>query len=363
MKKIIQALSIVFLTFIIASCSLLPEPAESDQTAITEVSTEKPQTTLTATVKPALTATVQPSPSAATQILIKEDLPAYLTVGLEKRSEMPFALERYYYGLYYYQMSVNYGYDWIDDFSLFNVDFDQTTSVDLDGDGKEETITLIGGECYAEYEDSVYSDITVDIDGNRLKLGQGEKYIFELNGVVIDIDKDDGKKEILIHTSGLSEEAWTSYIISYDNKKPRKIFNGDLFNDPAAEGTGYIVTQKVDNYIYYNVLWKLKEDRSGFERVNNEFYPTQFQQFCWDTKGNWDERLAAETQSDEYLYNEPGGNEKVLVKQGTRVFIGLYAKDGWLMILDAKGELLGWLDTDKTDFNEYTGYTFDLGYD
>ena len=353
MKKAIQAISIVLIMFILASCTLPSEPAESDQPVLTEVSAYQPQATLTVTAKP--------SPAAATQQLVKEDIPAYLTAGLEKRSEMSTAMERYYYGLYYYQIFITFGRDPIEDFSLFNVDFDEMTSVDLDGDGKEETITLTGEVFDSEYP--YYYNITIDIDGNKLELGNGNQYLFELNGVILDVNKDDGKKEILVWTSGM-EEGWTDYIITYDDKPPRMIFDDNLFNEnQPAEGTGYIVTQEVDNYLYYNVLWKLKDDRSAFEPVNNEYYPTDYQQHCWDENGSWDEGQAAETQSDQYLYKEPDGKEKVLVKRGTRVFIGLYAKNGRLMILDAKGELLGWLDSDMVDFNGYTGYAFDLGYD
>jgi hypothetical protein len=242
--------------------------------------------------------------------------------------------------------------------------FNNTVSADLDGDGKQETITLTGGKPYAGVADQnpSYSDITVDIDGSKLNLKNGDDLPFTLFGKIIDTDKNNGKKEILIEASILIGGT-TDYIISYDDKKPLKIFEGELYYPDYTIGAGYIMTR--ESYLtnrerlYYYELRKIKNDRCGFEPAGNEYYPTLFQQYCWDKSGNWDVNKATPAKWDQDLFKEPDGNEKVSVKKGTPVFIGLYAKKNRLMILDDKGELLGWLDTDSVDFGEYTNHAFE----
>lgn len=339
MKKVMKVLVLLLAAFVLASCS-----NNSGQGTGTSLPVDTP---------------AQVSPSADTPLhFVKEDIPAYLTAGLEKLSEMPPEWVRYYY-LSYYNM--------VEDFSRPGL-FNERTSADLDGDGKEETITIIGGKPYDGVADAdpSFSDITIDIDGNKLKLTSETISLvalpFTLEGRILDVDKNDGKKEILIEASIMIGPT-LDYIITYDDQNPRVIFKGELENRYYLFGTGYLTTPENDDTayrenIYYYELWKLKSDGSGFDPAGNKYYPTLFQHFCWDADGNWDESKAAPTKWDQDVYKEPNGSEKVLIKEGTPIFIGLYAKNGWLMILDAKGRLLGWLDADKVDYDEYTDHKF-----
>ncbi len=386
MKKIVIVLVLILAVSVSASCA-----DNSGRVTITPIPADTPAQASS----PA--ATAEPSPEDTPQHLIKEDVPAYLTVGLQKRSEMPPEWERFYYDSYYWQISFGPYSDQAEDEPEYDTDIMEKLSIDLDGDGKEENITLIGGKVYdydsgyeypddTEYEDPdpeysdtttddgeevdedpyiMYSDITIDIDGNKLNLKDDGGLPFTLDGTVIDIDKSDGKKEMLIEASE-EFEGVTDYIISYDDKKPRKIFAGNLSYSYFGIGTGYIMTSEdllsnggEYNYISYYQLWKLKSDRSGFEIADCKYYPTYYQQSCWDENGNWDETQAIPAQWDQEVYKEPGGSGKVLIEEGTPVFLGLYAKKSWLMLLSAKGELLGWLNADKVDFVEYTNYAFE----
>lgn len=358
MKKIFIVLILILAILVAASCA--NQPAQVSVTAPVDTQVQESpsatvQTSVAQTTQPSPSSTMQPSPSSTTQQPDKEDVPAYLTAGLQKRSEMTPEWERFYYLSYYKHIE---GYSSPDTFN-------ENTSVDLDGDGKEEKITIIGGKPYdgvADVDPS-FSDINVDIDGNVIKFtSETISYVslpFTLEGRILDIDKNDGKKEILIEAAIMIGPT-QDYIISYDDKKPRTIFKGEI---DSILGAGYITipviydTVSSDNLYYYDLL-KMKSDRSGFEPAGNKYYPTLHQIFCWDENGNWDESKAAPTQWDQDLYTESGGDKKVSVKQGTPVFIGLYAKDSWLMILDAKGELLGWLDTAKVDYAAYTSSAF-----
>lgn len=333
----------ILVVFVLASCS-----TGTGLTPVTLTPVEAPsQTNLP-------TATIQPWPTATPQQTSKADIPAYLAVGLQKRSEMPPEWESYYY-LPYYNKVGN---------ACVSEAFQVSTTADLDGDGKEEAITIIGGKPYdgiADVDPS-FADITIDIDGSRLHLTNDNNLPFTLGGRILDIDKSDSKKEILLKAS-LILTGKTQYIISYDDKEPRTIFSGELNYPLYTVGTGYIMTpasyHTTWERLYYNEIWKLKDDRGGFESAGNIYYPTQHQTFCWDDSGNWDEVQAAPTQWDEYLYSEPGGSQKTLIEKGTPVFLGMYAKKSWLMILDAKGNLLGWLDADNVDFDGYTNHVFE----
>jgi hypothetical protein len=364
MKKIIIVLILISAAIVLASCtnntsqvSVTSLPADTPAQLSPSASAAEPSPEETPQPSPA--DTPQPSSEDTPQHLIKEDIPAYLTAGLQKLSEMPPEWARFYYLSYY---------DTVEAYSVPDT-FNEKTSADLDGDGKEETITIIGGKPYdgSADVDPSFSDITIDIDGNKLKLKSETvsqvALPFTLEGRILDVDNSDGKKEILIESS-IEIGPALDYIITYDDKTPRTIFKGELENRYYLFGLGYITIPKDydtanQESIYYYELLKLKSDRSGFEPAGNKYYPTLHQYFCWENDGNWDESMAAPTKWDQDLYKEPGGGKKVSVKVGTPVFIGLYAKEGWLMILDAKGELLGWLDTNKVNYNEYTNSAFE----
>lgn len=343
MKKVMNTLMLILIAFVLASCS-----TSTGQMPVTSTPVEEPSQTSMPT------ASIRPSPLATPQQTTKADIPAYLAVGLQKRSEMSPEWESYYYLPYY---------DMTGDACVFD-SFQVSTSTDLDGDGKEEAITLIGGKPYdgiADVDPS-FADITIDIDGSRLHLTSDKNLPFTLDGRILDIDKNDSKKEILLKAS-LILTGKTQYIISYDDKEPRTIFTGELNYPLYTVGTGYIITpasyHTTWERLYYYEFWMLKDDRSGFEAAGNIYYPTHHQTCCWDDSGNWDEAQAAPTQWDEYLYSEPGGGQKTLIEKGTSVFLGMYAKKSWLMILDTKGNLLGWLDADNVDFEGYTNHAFE----
>jgi len=148
-----------------------------------------------------------------------EDIQAFIDAGLQARAIMPPVLERYYYLFSYPEQQEGE--------NTYCVWFEDNISVDLDGDGKDETINIILGD--ESGNSGIYRDMTIDIDGKQLKLETQDNMFssFGNGAYVLDIDKNDSKKEI-----GISGDVWSDmlgYIISFDGKTPKLIFN-DFFD-------------------------------------------------------------------------------------------------------------------------------------
>lgn len=285
------------------------------------------------------TTTVEAVSPEQTPVVYSGDVPAYLEIGFPLRSEMSDAQEYYYYQ-----------YDL--DLSALNVEFDGQIKADLDGDRQDESIMV-------SYSDKgSRANITVNIDDTQLSIKGLSSSDFILYPEIIDIDRADGKKEIAIHTISYNDRM--GYIITFDHEKPEIVFSGNIVGYDLASGTGYIETwENINDVNARCLLWQMKDDRSGFEEVAVPYYTNTLQVGFWDEDGKWRDDFAAETLWDQYLAEEPGGTESILVPEGTSVYIGLYDKrEHSVMILDIQGRLLGWLDMRKCDVNDYTGWAF-----
>jgi len=261
-----------------------------------------------------------------------EDIQAFIDAGLQARAIMPPVLERYYYLFSYPEQQEGE--------NTYCVWFEDNISVDLDGDGKDETIDIILGD--ESGNSGIYRDMTIDIDGKQLKLETQDNMFssFGNGAYVLDIDKNDSKKEI-----GISGDVWSDmlgYIISFDGKTPKLIFN-DFFDieDIDISGNGSI---EIWRDKFYRELYKLKDDGSGFEKVDTKYYTTCCMYYYWK---NHDEPELGITESAGKLADKPGGKRNIPVAKGTKVYFGLYTKDRWLMIMDPGGNLLGWLPVEK----------------
>lgn len=357
MKKIIIVCFIIVISVILSSCTGNPESVNSFKPISSDVSIKPAESIL-----PTETAAI--SPSITPEQVVKVDIPGYISAGLPSRVQMAPELEQYYYMFQYYNIT-NYDED-SGEIWRYNTNFDNETVVDLNGDGKEDNVKIIGGKVKLNskiYEGSkpfYYESIIIDINGERLKVKcPDDSYVFELRGMIIDIDKEDGQKELFI--SAYQEQGDSKdYIITYHGVPKIILKEKRITSVGPADGSGYIIIGKDYKDVSYDELWRLKGDSSGFEFIDTKYYPTSYQLFLWDEEGKWTEEEAAETEWDQYLYSKPNGTMKVKINKGTQIYIGLYANKGWLMILDTKGNFLGWLDIKKVNLLEYTGYMFEM---
>lgn len=308
----------------------------------------RPVNTPAPSTLPSTTATIIPSPESTDEpeettepepTVSNGDIPAFLQAGLPARDKMT-DIERWYY----------YGEEMPDaDEEASQTDFQGETTADFDGDGQEETVKLLPGKRIPDSYDQ-YQTITVEIEGKKTKLtADPVDDSFDLSGRILDIDKSDGKKELEIQTS------YTDTVITYCDGKIKEL--NEIYDAPiGANGTGYILSDHYfpDCSFDIPVLMKFRSDSSGFDLVPMNFYRSYNETNSWVT----DKSNCAVTQWDESLAQSPEGERNILIPKGTRMQTGLYNGNGWLQITDAKGNLLGWLDLRKFDFDAYTDYVY-----
>ncbi len=290
-----------------------------------------------ATTSPTVTATPAPSLQGATGA-IPPQTEAYLHLAWEDKTER----EKY------------------------NTPFTGRTEADLDGDGKADTIELLPekeGDA-GDDESRFYQSITVKINGIATTVETGEDKAFiakmemgaaRLSGYILDIDAKDGRKEVCIYDS---EAKWPeSHLITYDGKTVKEIYTPDSIR---ANGTGYILAYEEFNSVKLagargmNILRIKRFNGERFQNVPARYFRTVYT----GLPESRSPAQAAETQWDQRLAKNPGGEEDVAVKAGTEVFFGVYAPEGWMEVSSVKGETLGWLDCRKVDWNLYTGNVY-----
>lgn len=357
MRKIVSITIVIILAMVQASCNCDDELVsgsgylvETPTVAGSGFLVETPMETGSAYLVEAPTLNNTQSVESNEQSLT--DISGYLSVGIKPRIQMEPGLDKYYYKFAYPN----------NEETIYDEDFDEEITKDIDGDGIIENIRISGRDSVYQVDNEAYSKITLDIDGKQLELSDSHSgTYFTLDGKIIDIKMNDSKLEIGIIAEG--EQGWTGYIISCDQEgNPKIIFNDIIYTaGEFSNGTGFIQTWADDGVMPYQKLWILKDDRTGFDSVPLEYYTNPYQYYCWDYNGKWTEDNCVETQWDQELYLEIDGKDKVVISKGTKVYFGLYSDKKWLMILDPEGLFLGWLNVRKVDYMDYTGYMFDLG--
>ncbi len=314
------------------------------------------------TLIPVPSATSTPEKPSATEVFnpaempeetpFAGDLPAYVQAGLPTRDKMSEWMERYYYEPDFYNDTPS------DIYEKYNVEFENETKADLDGDGKDDIIKLLPGkERTISDDDSMTGDfwsITVSINGKELKMEENRYSAFSLTGLIMDIDKDDSRKELLIQRNHGEGDA--NYVITYDGKSPKIVYIlDDELNGIIADGSGYM-NFLTDDIVRYYDLKHWKTDGSGFEEADIDYLFTEYLNYYLD--GHEEGDGYAQTQWDQKLAGKPGGKESIMVKKGTDIFYGLCYRMHYLQVLGKDGNTLGWMKIKNTYYDEYTGYFF-----
>lgn len=262
-----------------------------------------------------------------------------------------------------------------DDTLAYNTEFTGSTSADLDGDGKADTVQLLPGtlneNSSADDGIKLYDSIIVKINNCTITVNapKGETILEsftregQIDGYIMDIDKNDGKKEICVDDS--DENFPVSCLLTYDGQNIKEL--SWLEDIISANGTGYIRAYAwidagklaQEDGIGIQRLLKLSADRSKWEDVKVKYYRTAstylppIDEYTPAATSQWDQNLA----------KAPGGKEEVPVKAGTEVFLGFYDAMGWIQVIQRDGTILGWLDCKKVDWDKYTDYVYapDLG--
>ena len=251
----------------------------------------------------------------------------------------------------------NYSFDAIEE---FNVLFSESTTADMDGDGKEETVNLLPTQTKVFGEDELYTAIKVQIGSKEITLQANPGWNFgytdmALSGTILDFDKEDGAKELLLTQNNYGAVPAIEYIIlTYHTSEAKVLARLEYY--PEATGTGYILGTELSKTLEggYSIAIQTVQrylPDSGFEEVETEIvralsytsippeqeegYPT-----------SWDQAVA----------KQPGEDTADTIKAGTAVYFGMYHRDGWMELHDAEGATLGWLDLNKVDVDKYIGY-------
>lgn len=281
------------------------------------------------------------------------DLPAYIAAGLPSRDKMKDIQRMYFYD--------PLALEGTDEYETYGTKSGTTISADLDGNGKNETIEFLPAS--KEYEgEGTYKKITVKINGKPLTLKAPDYCYFNLDNDVVDIDRNDGKKEIYI--PAYTDDDRYACLVAYNGGKPKLIFkNWHGFYYPL--GTGYILHDqyrgpfKRHTYVASIVLKHLKSDHSGFETVNTKYLLSI--EGALPNKINPDSDELAKAQWNQKVAKKPGGKESIRIKKGKVIWLGLFDPRGWMQILDRNGKQLGWLNLKKVDYMKFTGDAFAWG--
>ncbi len=271
------------------------------------------------------------------------DVKAYLQAGLAKREAMTPVQKWYYYD----RDSVDTVWD------KYNSVFEESTTADLDGDGKDDAITLRFIDESSNPEFPQVNTVEIQVNDMKLKAAKPADFDFSGTGSITDIDAKDGKKELCIGL--VTDDFIANYVIIYDKGQLRllpKLWGG--FD--GADGSGYVTSlcfMDADAL----VPLRLNEDRTDLEEAGIKYFVTIESSFP-EKDIKWE---SAETKWDQMLAKTPGGKEEIPVKTGTKIYFGLYDLSGWIQVLDADGKALGWLNMKATHYMEYTDYAIGVG--
>ncbi len=246
-------------------------------------------------------------------------------------------------------------YDY-DDYVEYNEHFFDSIQVDLDGDGAEETIDLLPGR---KNEDSTYASILISIDGQEIKLeadsGWSIGYGDSIIGSIVDIDKDDAYKELVVYqqTDTGNEFLEKASVIVYVDKEPKILAAWDDVYE--ANGSGYIAGIKNTKQLagdYAIALLHIKKyvRNVGFEEINSPVYGVL----------NYSSQIIGQqtrlsTQWDQYVANKPETEPSIMILKDTRIHLGLYHESGWIEVYGVDGSAIGWLDLNVVDIDRYIG--------
>jgi hypothetical protein len=257
----------------------------------------------------------------------------------------------------------SYSYE---DSMKYNTYFQDTITVDLDGDEIEEEVQLVPGGKISDGEWDYYTNLKVIIDGVETELtanqGWGVGWADEaITAAVVDIDQEDANKEIVIYEQNNDYTGIGDYeksaLITYIDKKPKQLVEwGDYI---VANGSGYIVTNKYTKTIegnYQIALLGVKQysPENGFTEVDMPAY--RVLNYSSQIIGSED---TFPTQWDQQVALSPEGEDANLIKKGTNILFGLYDPLGWIEVYDSTGMMLGWLDLNNVDIDKYIDYAIE----
>ncbi len=261
-----------------------------------------------------------------------------------------------------------------DELEQYNKRFINRTTADMDGDGNIETVELLPGKLgegiKAEDEYKSYNTLVVKIGSKKITVRSTKYRDFEEStdedgtkgpwGYLIDLDKNDGRKEIILEDNF---EDWPECcIITYDGKTIRQM--PWLQSTVAADGTGYVtVSEAVEDRklackeqgMVIERIKKYLPDKGKLVNIKVNYYRTWYSVFppvsedADPSFSAWDQNLAA----------KPDAEENIFVKKSTEIYYGWYHNAGWLEVHTRDGKTLGWLNIKKVDWMEYTRWAND----
>lgn len=258
---------------------------------------------------------------------------------------------------------LNYSYD---DVEPFNMLFSESTSADMDGDGREETIGLIPEETEVFGEEEFYTAVKVQIGNKEITLKANPGWNFgyadvAISGTILDFDREDGAKELLLtQNNDVGDEADSaveSVIVSYRAAEPRVLMKLGFY--PEATGTGYILGSKYTKELEggYSIAIQpyLRYLDDHFDEIETETVKTlSYTSFAPEQEDGyptiWDQKVA----------KQPGDETVDTIKAGTAVYFGMYHQDGWIELHDREGTTQGWLDLNMVDIDKYIGYALQV---
>lgn len=141
--------------------------------------------------------------------------------------------------------------------------------IDLNGDGTKERIT--------------YQSSTLTINTNSIKVVGGPDFMYDLNSfVIVDIDKRDSYKEIILSSNGPSDDQ-NSTIYYYDGKYIKQVIKdiGGTIKKINIDGSGIVNAVERGSILqtwWFPVQHKLSPKHTLI-KVSKSIYPTDYEVF------------------------------------------------------------------------------------
>ncbi len=140
-------------------------------------------------------------------------------------------------------------------------------SADLDGDGKPETIALRWTEDNPRF--------TLQVGGASLPVDTGTGTRFEVE--VVDLDKGDTWKELVVSATGEVDSEHRVYFFGYDGKALKRLGDIHTFDPEKLGGNGIVLSDtwegfwtRRNKYVLDRKQWKLREVPQEFYAVGVE---------------------------------------------------------------------------------------------
>ena len=155
----------------------------------------------------------------------------------------------------------------------------------MDGDGREETVSLIPVETKVFNEEEFFTAVKVQIGNKEItrKANPGWNFGYAdvaISGTILDFDREDGAKELLLSqnndASDETDSAVESEIISYRSEESKVLMKLGFY--PEAIGTGYILGTKYSTELEggYSIAVQpyLRYQDDQFEEIETETVKT-----------------------------------------------------------------------------------------